>query len=456
MLDSAGIALGSWSAPELRQPTGIATSGSDIWIVDKGTDRVYYYQNATSWTTGQRQATSSFPLLSGNATPEGIAADGQTVWVVDGDTPDRVYVYVAATGLSDGYWGIDSGNTSPTGIAIDPYDTTNTIWIVDISRGRVYEYAGARKLHSGAMSATDSFPLTSANAGPHDIAVRGLNPSLLLSSIGAQSVAAKTELSFAVRATDTSHPTGTLTYSAEGLPAGAAFDPATQTFRWRPAMSQAPGTYVVTFSVSDGAALASEDVAISVLDPCPWQNHTDPPDADGNGHVSPLDALLIINRINLFGNGLLPSRQADDPYLDVSGDNQVGPDDTLAVVNYLNAAAEGEGESEPVMAGGASRTAGLTPLSGMAARVLQPQVVSAGGQADQAASPWLWRNATDIASSASQPKPTSDAAQEELLTVLVGSRARTDWQAAADELLSQPAWLLEFAENSGIAGAGIK
>ena len=41
--DGDGTSLGSWSAPELKEPTGIAISGSDIWIVDKGTDTVYRY-----------------------------------------------------------------------------------------------------------------------------------------------------------------------------------------------------------------------------------------------------------------------------------------------------------------------------------------------------------------------------------------------------------------------------
>lgn len=58
-------------------------------------------------------------------------------------------------------------------------------------------------------------------------------------------------LTFTVAATD---PDGdALTYSAADLPAGAAFDPATQQFTWTPDASQA-GTYPVTFTAKDGSA----------------------------------------------------------------------------------------------------------------------------------------------------------------------------------------------------------
>ncbi|NOX90103.1 MAG: tandem-95 repeat protein [Calditrichaeota bacterium] len=54
-----------------------------------------------------------------------------------------------------------------------------------------------------------------------------------------------------------------LTYSAEGLPAGANFDAQTQTFSWTPSFEQA-GDYQVTFKVSDGKEEASITVPIKV------------------------------------------------------------------------------------------------------------------------------------------------------------------------------------------------
>jgi len=54
-----------------------------------------------------------------------------------------------------------------------------------------------------------------------------------------------------------------LTYSAEGLPTGAAFDPVTKTFAWTPAESNI-GNYSPTFTVSDGVLTDSETGKIMV------------------------------------------------------------------------------------------------------------------------------------------------------------------------------------------------
>lgn len=56
-----------------------------------------------------------------------------------------------------------------------------------------------------------------------------------------------------------------LTYSAENLPSGAAFDTGTGTFSWIPGMNQA-GMYKVLFKVSDGVNTAQAEVAIQVVD----------------------------------------------------------------------------------------------------------------------------------------------------------------------------------------------
>ena len=65
----------------------------------------------------------------------------------------------------------------------------------------------------------------------------------------AQSVDENRSLTFGVEATD---PDGdAVTYSADGLPAGASFDPASRQFSWTPDYTQA-GTYEVTFTAKDG------------------------------------------------------------------------------------------------------------------------------------------------------------------------------------------------------------
>ncbi len=71
-----------------------------------------------------------------------------------------------------------------------------------------------------------------------------------------------------------------------------------------------------------------------------WQNPVNRFDVDGDGYVTPLDALILINQINLHGSRTLPPRTADDlqvGYLDVNGDGRVTPEDVLDVINYINA-----------------------------------------------------------------------------------------------------------------------
>jgi len=201
---------------------------------------------------------------------------------------------------------------------------------------------------------------------------------------------------------------------------------------------------VVTFSVSDGVSFASQEVVISVFDPYPWQNHVNPPDADGSGHVSPLDALVIINRINLFGSGLLPSRQPDDPYFDVNRDGRVGPDDTLAVINCLNAEPEAEGESGLSEAGDDSRIPALVPCNVAAAMFPAAKTVSDGWQAVETAVTESRQSEAGLAGATDEPVRASDRTGEELLTVLAAARSRADRQAATDGLLAEPDWLLEL------------
>ncbi len=80
----------------------------------------------------------------------------------------------------------------------------------------------------------------------------------------------------------------------------------------------------------------------------PWYNGANPVDVNGNGDISPLDALLIINTLNLEGRRELPSdrpRPLESPFYDVSRDAFVSPLDALFVINYLSRG-EGEGEAD--------------------------------------------------------------------------------------------------------------
>ena len=82
-------------------------------------------------------------------------------------------------------------------------------------------------------------------------------------------------------------------------------------------------------------------------------------DVDNQNGVTPLDVLIVINRLNAGGAGDLPppvTAQLSPPFYDTSGDNEVTALDALQIINYLNAttataAGEGEGEgTEPTAA----------------------------------------------------------------------------------------------------------
>lgn len=73
----------------------------------------------------------------------------------------------------------------------------------------------------------------------------------------------------------------------------------------------------------------------------PWQNGLDSEDIDGDGILSPVDALLVINALNAHGPRSLPDFRAASSayagYLDASGDGFLAPLDALLVINAMNA-----------------------------------------------------------------------------------------------------------------------
>ncbi len=117
------------------------------------------------------------------------------------------------------------------------------------------------------------------------------------------------------------------------------------------------GTGTVLVSVPDGAAgdaagnpnwaSGHQDGWVIFL-ANPWQNYPQPHDVADNGHVGPLDALMVINWLNTYGMGPLPPEPPGRPmYVDVDGNGVVAPLDALLVINYINYRADtmGEGES---------------------------------------------------------------------------------------------------------------
>jgi len=86
--------------------------------------------------------------------------------------------------------------------------------------------------------------------------------------------------------------------------------------------------------------LMAADLPLFHNDMIPW-------DVNGDFAVSPLDALVVINRLNTQGSSSLTGQAPADrsSYIDVTGDNYLSPLDALSVINALN---NGEGQGELV------------------------------------------------------------------------------------------------------------
>ncbi len=76
--------------------------------------------------------------------------------------------------------------------------------------------------------------------------------------------------------------------------------------------------------------------------PTPWQNHDNPLDVNGDGDITPMDPLMIINVINRLGSFPLNANPPSEGepggggFIDVNGDGEVSPIDVLIVINHLN------------------------------------------------------------------------------------------------------------------------
>jgi len=92
---------------------------------------------------------------------------------------------------------------------------------------------------------------------------------------------------------------------------------------------------------------------IRIETPLQWQNQINPLDADGDGIISPLDVLVVINHLNqVTGSGTSGNLPVFDPgnplaqhFVDVNGSGSSEPLDVLVLINYLNQRrSAGEGE----------------------------------------------------------------------------------------------------------------
>jgi hypothetical protein len=172
-----GTALGQWTATDIgATPEGIALDGNDLWMLDRATRAIKWYDDAALNTSGTDTAEKTFILPTTVNIAKGITTDGTTLWVVEDDSANTVFRYTIVrslgtpTGLTAaGSWTLNSANTTPTGITLDPTGASNSLWVVDSGTDTVYEYANARSLTSGTGFLASTFKLTAANTNAQDI-----------------------------------------------------------------------------------------------------------------------------------------------------------------------------------------------------------------------------------------------------------------------------------------------
>jgi hypothetical protein len=126
-------------------------------------------------------------------------------------------------------------------------------------------------------------------------------------------------------------------YAIPSLPAGDYFVDAVS-----------PSGRVLTASrravtLAEGEALGHVDL-IAHTGEIAWQNPVRPKDVTGEGDVTALDALVVINYINGHSGDLsVPASDVPPPYYDVDGNGLVTAGDVLLIINQLNNAAAGGG-----------------------------------------------------------------------------------------------------------------
>ena len=153
-------------------------------------------------------------------------------------------------------------------------------------------------------------------------------------------------LQFGPQASTTTTALGT--YSFPALPSGTYWVQASPLGSNQPLLPQSARQMV---TLTAGQVAAEIDFGFGPAS-SQWHNASQPVDVNNDGLITPIDALLIINEINLRGaRTLVGTDLTFPPFIDTNGDGMLTPTDVLQVINYLNShtssgrALSGEAES---------------------------------------------------------------------------------------------------------------
>ena len=108
--DTSGNLTGSFELDgDNDSAAGLATDGSEIWVVDKKDDLVYEYDLSGNLT-------GSFALDPANKNAEGITATSTHIWVVDRDVVYQYTVEGASLGTDYTLSSANGVSTGSTGL----------------------------------------------------------------------------------------------------------------------------------------------------------------------------------------------------------------------------------------------------------------------------------------------------------------------------------------------------
>jgi Putative Ig domain/Lamin Tail Domain len=242
----------------------------------------FYYANPSKPRNQSSPCINHAPVI-GSVSDKSVGAGNNLDFTVPATDADDDPLTYSATG-------------TPAGSTFDP------------STGEFSWTPTAADVGSRAVSMAVSDGHGGANATGIQITVNPDQPPVL-DAIGNKATTEGEPLQFSVSGAD-SDADDTLTYSAFGLPSGAAFSPATRTFSWTPGFEQAGSYPNVHFAVSDGRGeVDSEDVTINVALPSNHFTAGEPKLNDDKGTATLSVTVSGPGTLTLTGKGLVAQSQ---------------------------------------------------------------------------------------------------------------------------------------------------
>ena len=216
----------------LTWATGPGAGGTTNLLTVRVTDNGSPTMSATQTFAVVVQAVNHPPVLGplANQLVHAGATLSLSLSATDPDAPPQQLAFRLAPG-------------APAGATLDPASGRFS-WTPPLG------LAGSGALITVIVTDDGTPPLSATNA--FLITVTASNQPPVLAPIPNQVVSVGRWLTLTATATDADLPTEALQFSLDpGAPAGAAIDPATGAFRWRPGPAQAQGAYPITVRVTD-------------------------------------------------------------------------------------------------------------------------------------------------------------------------------------------------------------